>query len=132
MREAPPVISYDQPPLPTAHLPAVRFMTLNVAHGRSDGFHQLFQPDGRLIDNLDAIAELMRSERIDVVGQPRVGQAHANVQRVFDHQRQRQKHQRLGQLPGCLALRGLRRVECWVRLNAFRRKVHRIFCTGRL
>ena len=68
MREAPPVISYDQPPLPTAHLPAVRFMTLNVAHGRSDGFHQLFQPDGRLIDNLDAIAELMRSERIDVVG----------------------------------------------------------------
>ncbi|MEZ4469499.1 MAG: endonuclease/exonuclease/phosphatase family protein [bacterium] len=42
-------------------------MTLNLAHGRSTGFHQLFTSTQRLRDNLEAVAAVMNREGPDVV-----------------------------------------------------------------
>lgn len=50
-----------------ANATSVRFLTLNIAHGRSNGFHQLLQKNTRLSDNLDEIAGLVSAEKIDVV-----------------------------------------------------------------
>lgn len=46
---------------------ALRVMTLNVAHGRGTGFHQLLQGTGTTVGNLDRIASLLARENIDVV-----------------------------------------------------------------
>lgn len=42
-------------------------MTLNVAHGRCVGMHQLFTNNGTIASNLDRIAALIRREAPDVV-----------------------------------------------------------------
>lgn len=39
--------------------PTLRVATLNMAHGRADGFHQFIQGSARIRANLDAIATLM-------------------------------------------------------------------------
>jgi endonuclease/exonuclease/phosphatase family metal-dependent hydrolase len=41
-------------------------LTLNLAHGRSTGFHQAFQRPATIRKNLDAIAALLRRERPDI------------------------------------------------------------------
>jgi endonuclease/exonuclease/phosphatase family metal-dependent hydrolase len=42
-------------------------MTLNIAHGRGDSFHQLLQRSATTVANLDAIATLLRDSGADVV-----------------------------------------------------------------
>ena len=42
-------------------------MTLNLAHGRGDGFHQLLQRSETAVANLDAIASLIKEKGADVV-----------------------------------------------------------------
>lgn len=42
-------------------------MTLNMAHGRGDGFHQLLQMTDTTLGNLDAIAVMLNREQPDVV-----------------------------------------------------------------
>lgn len=42
-------------------------MTLNIAHARGDGFHQLFQRTDTTIDNLNAIRDLLSQQAPDVV-----------------------------------------------------------------
>ena len=42
-------------------------MTLNVAHARGDGFHQMLQSTRTTIDNLNAIAALLSQQAPDVV-----------------------------------------------------------------
>lgn len=46
----------------------LRLMTLNLAHGRSSGPHQLFQSGERIKGNLFAVTQLLVRERPDVVG----------------------------------------------------------------
>lgn len=48
-------------------VPALRVMTLNVAHGRGTTAHQIGQRREAFETNLDAIARLLRRERPDVV-----------------------------------------------------------------
>ena len=50
-----------------AQTPVVKVMTLNLAHGRGDSFHQLLLDDAATLDNLHQISDLLRSERPDVV-----------------------------------------------------------------
>ncbi len=45
----------------------LRVMTLNTAHGRGNGFHQLLQDDETALANLDRIVDLLETERPDVV-----------------------------------------------------------------
>ena len=45
----------------------LRVMTLNVAHGRGDSFHQLLQGSDTTLSNLDTIATLMKNTAPDVV-----------------------------------------------------------------
>lgn len=45
----------------------LRVVTLNLAHGRSTGFHQALKRTSTIRRNLDAVAELLRRERPDVV-----------------------------------------------------------------
>jgi endonuclease/exonuclease/phosphatase family metal-dependent hydrolase len=47
--------------------PVVKVMTLNLAHGRGDSFHQLLVDDAETRDNLQEISGLLRSERPHVV-----------------------------------------------------------------
>ena len=47
--------------------PGLKVMTLNMAHGRGDSFHQLLQSTGTTLDNLDAIALMLTREQPDVV-----------------------------------------------------------------
>lgn len=44
-----------------------RVMTLNLAHGRGHGFHQLFSASDSIRHNLDRVADVIRRERVDVV-----------------------------------------------------------------
>ncbi|MCI0651397.1 MAG: endonuclease/exonuclease/phosphatase family protein [Planctomycetes bacterium] len=44
----------------------LRFMTLNLAHGRSDGPNQIFQKTKKIRSNLDAIAKLLSRVRPDI------------------------------------------------------------------
>ncbi len=46
---------------------SLRIMTLNVAHGRGDGFHQLLQRSATTHANLDAIASLIKDSGAAVV-----------------------------------------------------------------
>jgi len=45
----------------------LRIMTLNIAHGRGDSFHQLLQRSATTVANLDAIAALLKDSGADVV-----------------------------------------------------------------
>ncbi len=45
----------------------LRVMTLNLAHGRSDGFHQAFLSDTDITENLDRVATIFDREAPDVV-----------------------------------------------------------------
>lgn len=51
----------------TVQAPVVKVMTLNLAHGRGDSFHQLLLDAAETLGNLDEISALLRSERPDVV-----------------------------------------------------------------
>ena len=46
---------------------ALKVMTLNMAHGRGDSFHQLLQTTATTLDNLDAIALMFCREQPDVI-----------------------------------------------------------------
>jgi endonuclease/exonuclease/phosphatase family metal-dependent hydrolase len=45
----------------------LKVMTLNMAHGRGDSFHQLLQDTDTTLDNLDAITVMLNREQPDVV-----------------------------------------------------------------
>lgn len=45
----------------------LRVMTLNLAHGRGEAFHQLFQKSATIIQNLDEISAMLKREQADVV-----------------------------------------------------------------
>jgi endonuclease/exonuclease/phosphatase family metal-dependent hydrolase len=45
----------------------LRVMTLNIAHGRSDGRHQALQGRGAIVSHLDRIAAVLRRERPEMV-----------------------------------------------------------------
>ena len=45
----------------------IKLLTLNVAHGRKDGIHQLFQKRSAIECHLDDIARVLRRERPEVV-----------------------------------------------------------------
>ena len=45
----------------------LKVMTLNMAHGRGDSFHQLLQTTDTTLGNLDAIAEMLNREQPDVI-----------------------------------------------------------------
>jgi len=46
---------------------SLRVMTLNIAHGRKDRFHQVFQFTSTIRTHLDEIAEVIRRENPDIV-----------------------------------------------------------------
>jgi endonuclease/exonuclease/phosphatase family metal-dependent hydrolase len=46
---------------------SVRVLTLNLAHGRGTAFHQAFTPRRRILENLDAVAEVIRATDADIV-----------------------------------------------------------------
>ncbi len=45
----------------------LKVITLNIAHGRGDGFHQLFQNGDKAQSHLDAIATLLKEQSPDIV-----------------------------------------------------------------
>lgn len=45
----------------------LKVITLNIAHGRGDGFHQLFQSGDTARSHLDAIATLLKGQHPDIV-----------------------------------------------------------------
>lgn len=47
--------------------PGLTVMTLNMAHGRGDSFHQLLQTTDTTLGNLDAIAAMLNREQPDVI-----------------------------------------------------------------
>lgn len=74
LRAVPDVGSGPAAPLPPEALhtdgdgrPLLRVLTLNLAHGRRDGFHQAFQRRDTIRRNLSAVAEMLRREAPDVV-----------------------------------------------------------------
>jgi len=46
----------------------LKVMTLNVAHGRGEGFHQLLQSGAEAQSNLGAIATLLKQQNLDIAG----------------------------------------------------------------
>ena len=68
----PPVQSYLAAPGALAPVASrnddtIRIMTLNIAHGRGDSFHQLLQGSATTLANLDSIATLLRNSGAQVV-----------------------------------------------------------------
>ena len=65
----PPVQSYQAADSLTgeAHDASLRIMTVNVAHGRGESFHQLLQRTDTTLANLDSIASLLRCSGADIV-----------------------------------------------------------------
>jgi len=71
-RSAPPIcrheVTLDLAPAAATERPGrFRVMTLNLAHGRSSGLHQALHGREAILRNLDAVAELLRRERANVV-----------------------------------------------------------------
>ena len=65
----PPVQSYqatDSQASDTAGS-SLRIMTVNIAHGRGESFHQLLQDTDTTVANLDSIATLLRCSGVDIV-----------------------------------------------------------------
>ena len=54
-------------PLAASGHSTLRVMTLNVAHGRGEAFHQLLQKSGTIVQNLDQISAMLKREQPDVV-----------------------------------------------------------------
>lgn len=46
---------------------ALKLMTLNMAHGRKDGFSQIFQTEKEILSHLDDIADVLKREKPDIV-----------------------------------------------------------------
>ena len=46
---------------------SLRIMTVNIAHGRGESFHQLLQDTDTTVANLDSIATLLRCSGVDIV-----------------------------------------------------------------
>jgi len=64
--------SFQQPaasavPVNTEGYSTLRVMTLNVAHGRGEAFHQLFQKSDTIVRNLDEVSAMLKREQVDVV-----------------------------------------------------------------
>ena len=59
----PPVQSYPATAIPAAgfHDGRLRVLTVNIAHGRGDSFHQLLQDTATTLDNLDSIAGQLKA-----------------------------------------------------------------------
>jgi len=72
LRTVPDVQSFGIPdegqvqPVSTADS-GLKVMTLNMAHGRGDSFHQLLQATDTTLGNLDAIAVMLNREQPDVI-----------------------------------------------------------------
>jgi len=45
----------------------LKLMTLNMAHGRKDGFSQIFQTEKELLSHLDEIADVLKREKPDIL-----------------------------------------------------------------
>jgi endonuclease/exonuclease/phosphatase family metal-dependent hydrolase len=54
-------------PVDTGNHSTLRVMTLNVAHGRGEAFHQLLQKSDTIVRNLDEISAMLKREQPDVV-----------------------------------------------------------------
>src|SRR5690606_38352006 len=67
----PPVICLDEvarsSPPPKSARRALRVLTLNLAHGRADGWHQAFLSRSAIRANLDAVASVLKREAPDAV-----------------------------------------------------------------
>lgn len=66
-RSRPPVSSGAEPAPEPPRRVSLTLVTLNVAHGRRDGVHQLWQLTATIRSNLEEIAGMLRRERPDVV-----------------------------------------------------------------
>ena len=66
-RFTPPVHFNFSPTISKGSLTALKVMTLNLAHGRKEGFHQLFQDKTTIQANLTEIARILRREKPDIV-----------------------------------------------------------------
>lgn len=66
-REAVPPIGRLNTPAPFAADASIRVMTLNLAHGRANGFHQALRRAGTIKSNLGRVAEVIIREHPDVV-----------------------------------------------------------------
>ena len=68
-RVSPPIRSGPAPATPLASVPAgrLRVMTLNLAHGRGDGFHQAFTSRATIESKLENAAAVIRREAPHVV-----------------------------------------------------------------
>ena len=64
---SPPILSHPaEASSPSVNDGSLKLLTLNVAHGRSNGVNQIFQSAKRISGNLDAIGALLRREGPDV------------------------------------------------------------------
>ena len=65
----PPVQSYQATENHTGDTTgsSLRIMTVNIAHGRGESFHQLLQDTDTTVANLDSIATLLRCSGVDIV-----------------------------------------------------------------
>ncbi len=66
-RVEPQVETITSAAVPQRPAPALKVMSLNLAHGRSNGRHQLLQSRKSIQGNLDAVAKLLARERAYVV-----------------------------------------------------------------
>lgn len=72
LRSLPEVHSFEVPAATTTAVDAgdhstLRVMTLNVAHGRGQAFHQLLQKADTTVHNLNEISAMLQREQADVV-----------------------------------------------------------------
>jgi len=72
LHSTPPVQSYQdlqglEKNLQTSDQPALKVMTLNVAHGRGTSFHQLLQYSDETVENLDKISALLNDTTPDII-----------------------------------------------------------------
>ena len=49
------------------HSQTLKVLTLNIAHGRKDGFHQALENESTLKNNLNDIADVLKEEKADIV-----------------------------------------------------------------
>jgi len=71
-RSRPDVHSFDVPAVTSVEVQegeasTLRVMTLNIAHGRGEAFHQLLQNTDTTIENLNKISAVLKREQPDVV-----------------------------------------------------------------
>ncbi len=71
-RVVPTVVESPSASMPTITAPAkpsttIKVMTLNIAHSRGDGIHQLFQNATTAEDNLNAVVDLLNRQKPDIM-----------------------------------------------------------------